>query len=270
MLVILSLLLFVHHAISLTVKYEPDLIAMELVTATDTEQNASFDCWINAVMSLELETLTLPYADNMQLSYGTNFCSVLAKNQQKALAIELTKCHLEGSGRSRLPDVCFINGVSNGLNGIGIQQCLSNLSQEGFIVYTQFFMHTEEACSKLTNELSIMRKNQSILRFEESARMIDEKIQESITLQETIIHGMIEQSEYMSQQQDASKQAKDELNHMIQGVLSQNEIIDEQKQILVSVNEVSSILRRCDNLVVFQSIRLISVVLVDLPPKRYQ
>ena len=46
-------------------------------------------------MSLELDKLTLPYAYNTQLSYGANFCSVLAKNQQRALAIELTKCHIK-------------------------------------------------------------------------------------------------------------------------------------------------------------------------------
>ena len=127
-------------------------------------------------MSLELDKLsTLPYAYNTQLSYGANFCSVLAKNQQKALAIELTKCHIKGSRRSMLPEVCFPDGISNGLNKNEIKECLSALSEEGFIIYTQFFIHTEQACTKLTTELLIHRKNEAITRFEESARMIVRK-----------------------------------------------------------------------------------------------
>lgn len=222
-------------------KYEPDLIAIDILGATDFEQNLPFDCWVGAVMSLELDKLTLPYAYNTQLSYGANFCSVLAKNQQKALAIELTKCHIKGSRRSMLPEVCFADGISNGLNKNEIKECLSALSEEGFIIYSQFFIHTEQACTKLTTELLIHRKNDAITRFEESARMIDEKMQQSILFQESIIHSMIQQNDDLSQQHEVLIHAREEMNQMMQGILSQNALIDEQKHILLSVNKVSSI-----------------------------
>lgn len=219
-------------------KYEPDLIAIDILGATDFEQNLPFDCWVGAVMSLELDKLTLPYAYNTQLSYGANFCSVLAKNQQKALAIELTKCHIKGSRRSMLPEVCFADGISNGLNKNEIKECLSALSEEGFIIYSQFFIHTEQACTKLTTELLIHRKNDAITRFEESARMIDEKMQQSILFQESIIHSMIQQNDDLSQQHEVLIHAREEMNQMMQGILSQNALIDEQKHILLSVNKV--------------------------------
>ncbi len=222
--------------------YDADLIAVEIISAADFEQNASFDCWLGAVKSLELDTPSLPYVNNALLTtHGANFCSVLAKNQQKALAIELTKCHIQESGRSIFPEVCFAGGVSNGLNDIGIKRCLSALSEEGFIIYSQFYIYTEEACSKLTNELLIYRKNDAISRFEQSARMIDEKIQQSIFLQEKIIKRMTEQNEYILQQHEVSIQAREEMDNMMERVSSQRKLIEDQKNILKSVNEVSAI-----------------------------
>jgi len=224
----------------MSAKYQPDLIAIEILDATNSDQNVPFDCWIGAVESLELDTLTLPYVYDTNLSYGTNFCSLLAKNQQKALGIELTKCHMEDSGRSLLPKVCFTNGVSNGLNESGLKECLSTISEEAFIIYSQFFLHIEEACTKLTQLLIIHRKNEAITRFEESSKMLDEKIQQSILLQDTIIHSMTVQNEYLAQQHEDTAKAREEISHMIQSMVSQNVLLGEQKDILLSMNNVSS------------------------------
>ena len=71
--------------------------------------------------------------------------------------------------------------------------------------------------------------------------MIDEKMQQSILFQESIIHSMIQQNDDLSQQHEVSIHAREEMNQMMQGILSQNALIDEQKHILLSVNKVSSI-----------------------------
>jgi hypothetical protein len=65
-------------------------------------------------------------------------------NRKQAMALGLPKCHLLGSGLSYLiPDMCQGDGVSVGNNGIGMQACLSNLEQTPFLIYSQFFTHTE-------------------------------------------------------------------------------------------------------------------------------
>jgi len=220
------------------VDHQPDLIAMELIRATDMQQNASFDCWIDAVKNLESNSMSLP-AHNTQLSAGTKVCSVLAKNQQKAFALELTKCHLKDSRRSPIPDTCLVDGIASGINERGIRQCLSDLSQEGFIVYSQFFLFTEQTCTKLTGELLIHRKNEAVNRFEESARMINDKIQETLQIQEDIIHGMSEQNEYLSQQREVSMNVQAEMGQVMKGMMSQREFFNEHQHAVSAVKEVS-------------------------------
>ena len=54
---------------------------------------------------------------------------------------------------------------------------------------------------------------------------------------------MIQQNDDLSQQHEVSIHAREEMNQMMQGILSQNALIDEQQHILLSVNKVSSIQR---------------------------
>ena len=145
---IVSLLFFtcIYIVLGEEMNYKPDIIIMELIKATDVHQNASFNCWLDAVKSLELDSSTLPNPNmfNVDLTLGQSFCSVLGKNQQKALALGLTKCHMQESGRSSIPSICMDDGCSSNLNEVAIRRCISDLSQEGFITYTQFFVFTEQ------------------------------------------------------------------------------------------------------------------------------
>ena len=208
-----------------------DFIAVEIVKANKgTHQVGSLDCWIQSIERLQhihkhglekknsfLFTSTNPSDRNtksVQPIYGVDFCSNLTRNEEKLFALHLSHCHLQESHRKKLPETCLalIEQEDHDLTKTKqkafveqnrqmphsferqIQYCLSDLSQEAFVVYSQFKLYTEQACIKLTNELMILRKKQVMEQFHETMSTMEQRVQHLLLLQDSLQKEIIAQS----------------------------------------------------------------------------
>ncbi|GFH61455.1 hypothetical protein CTEN210_17931 [Chaetoceros tenuissimus] len=209
-----------------------DFIAVEIVKANkDTHQVGSLDCWIESIERLQrihkhglekknsfLFTSTNPSDRNTKSSpqpiYGADFCSNLTRNEEKMFALHLSHCHLQESHRKKLPETCitlieqenhemaktkqksFVEQNRQMPHSFErqIQYCLSDLSQEAFVVYSQFKLYTEQACIKLTDELMILRKKQVMEQFHETMSTMEQRVQHLLLLQDTLQKEIIAQS----------------------------------------------------------------------------
>lgn len=209
-----------------------DFIAVEIVKANKyNHQVGSLDCWIKSIETLQhihkhglekknsfLFTSTNPSDRNTKSSpqpiYGADFCSNLNRNEEKLFALHLSHCHLQESHRKKLPETCiavieqenhdmaktqqkaFVEQNRQMPHSFErqIQYCLSELSQEAFVVYSQFKLYTEQACIKLTNELMILRKKQVMEQFHETMSTMEQRVQQVLLLQDTLQKEIIEQS----------------------------------------------------------------------------
>jgi len=106
-------------------------------------------------------------------------------------------------------------------------------------VYSQFFLLTEQACIKLTSELLIQRKNEAIYRFQETARMMEEKMQQTLVEQDGILVGMDEQNDYLYHQREAALDFKVEIDRARQKMVSWNEFVEEQGDAISTIIQVS-------------------------------
>jgi hypothetical protein len=223
---------------------EAYLTVQDMHDVSQAENDVSTDCWINIVQALNASpstkqllapSSTRPHES--QFSAGANFCSSMDLNRKQAMALGLTKCHLLGSGLSYLiPDMCQGDGVSVGNDGIGMQACLSNLEQTPFLIYSQFFTHTEMMCIKLTEDLRIHRKNHVLDRFEETARVMDSRMQ-----QMDGVLGRYEESALMLDRIKASADMMDEkiesmrqIENVTQLLRDQIDTVDERIESMIS------------------------------------
>ncbi len=154
---------------------ESFMIAREMSNSVDIREEIPTECWVKIVDDLGHPSKSVSRPD---FSNGGSFCSSLNSHQKQSFAFGLTRCHLQQSGKSSLiPDICKANDISQGTNQGSIIGCLSGLSEPAFIIYSQFFTHTEVMCMKLTEDLRIHLKNDALDRFEESAKIIGAKFE---------------------------------------------------------------------------------------------
>ena len=213
------------------------LTVQDMHATGQIENKVSTDCWENIVQVINTSTKELAGSHETQFSAGANFCSSMDLNRKQAMALGLTKCHLLGSGLSYLiPDVCQGDGVSVGDDGIGMQSCLSNLDQTPFLIYSQFFTHTETMCIKLTEDLRIHRKNHVLDRFEETARVMDSRMQ-----QMDVVLGKYEESTLMLDRIEASAEMMDkkiesmrEIENVTKLLTDQIDTVDERIESIIS------------------------------------
>ena len=130
------------------VAYQEDVVVRDLIASSKENrvQTVHHECWIEAVA----------FRSNKHTVSGAKFCSDLSEYEHKSLALALTKCHLEGSGRETIN--CLISEGT----------CLQTLSKEAFNVYTQFLLSTKQICATLTMELQINK-------FEERAMILEQR-----------------------------------------------------------------------------------------------
>eukprot|EP00557_Chaetoceros_sp_GSL56_P001532 CAMPEP_0176501084 /NCGR_PEP_ID=MMETSP0200_2-20121128/13959_1 /TAXON_ID=947934 /ORGANISM="Chaetoceros sp., Strain GSL56" /LENGTH=630 /DNA_ID=CAMNT_0017899921 /DNA_START=242 /DNA_END=2134 /DNA_ORIENTATION=- len=247
---------------------------MDIIKVTDQDTNASFNCWISAVESILLDgmmepitscTAKCPYSSCSHqqedehhhqsrhiISPGTNFCSTLTNIQKKVLALQLTKCYLEESNRFvSLPESCQMENLLQGNNrntststsskstrsNAKIRQCLFDLSNEGFLIYTQFYLHTDLACTKLTGELVIHRNLEVVTKFQETALMMEQRVRKALILQQGIILDMVEQKELLERQSGIIQNMEMNIDVARQNMISYNSFVEEQEQAIVSLME---------------------------------
>jgi hypothetical protein len=253
-----------------------DRIAMDLIKVTDQDQNASFDCWISAVESLLLDERTEPMTSpnhgsdssysscchQQQSSHtispaGTSFCSALSNPQKKVLALQLTQCYLEESNRVIfLPESCRIENIlldddnngsrrtrtstsSKSKKNTNIRSCLFDLSSEAFLVYTQFYLLADLACTKLTSELVIRRKLEAVAKFQETALMMEEQVERVFVLQQGIIMDMKEQKDLLERKRVIIQSMNMDIDVARQNMISFKSFVEEQETSMLLLKEVS-------------------------------
>lgn len=123
-----------------------------------------------------------PARQSANLSFSpsaANFCSSLDVVQKQAMALGLTKCHFYSSGLAfHIPNECTADQVSTGRDKHAIQSCLTELDKTAFLVYSQFFTHTEMMCIKLTEDVRMYRKEEVLDRYEKKFQWMDEKLEQ--------------------------------------------------------------------------------------------
>jgi len=116
--------------------------------------------------------------NNLVFTPSANFCSSLNVVQKQAMALGLTKCHFYSSGLAfQIPETCTFENVSSGRDPHAIQSCLTNLDKTAFLVYSQFFTHTEMMCIKLTEDVRLYRKEEVLDRYEKKFLWMDERLE---------------------------------------------------------------------------------------------
>lgn len=116
--------------------------------------------------------------NNLVFTPSANFCSSLNVVQKQAMAVGLTKCHFYSSGLAfQIPETCTFENVSSGRDPHAIQSCLTNLDKTAFLVYSQFFTHTEMMCIKVTEDVRMYRKEEVLDRYEKKFLWMDERLE---------------------------------------------------------------------------------------------
>lgn len=160
-------------------------VVQEMTAARRMQHQVSGDCWMNIVGNIythdaESTSNSIQIFQN-QFSPGATFCSIIDQDitRKQAMALGLTQCHFFGSSREEVfAESCFTNGALTGTDQKDLQQCLANLDQTTFLIYSQFFTHTELMCLKLTEDLRMHTKNHVLERFEETTHAMDLKMKE--------------------------------------------------------------------------------------------
>lgn len=96
-------------------------------------------CWLQAIQSLDISNDDV----ETESSLGRSLCAQMTPNDQKRLALEMTKCHLADLGRESVTAPCSDLG------------CLRQLTDHGLQAYTHFVTHVYAVCSRLTLDLAV-------------------------------------------------------------------------------------------------------------------
>lgn len=160
-------------------------VVQEMTAARRMQHQVSGDCWMNIVGNIyahntESASNSIQIFQN-QFSPGAAFCSIIDQDitRKQAMALGLTQCHFFGSSREEVfSESCFTNGALTGTDQKDLQQCLAKLDQTTFLIYSQFFTHSELMCLKLTEDLRMHTKNHVLERFEETTHAMGLKMKE--------------------------------------------------------------------------------------------
>lgn len=179
-------------------------------------------CWKTATrILLELTTSTLSSSASSSSS-PEYLCQDMTEHQQKFLALEIAKCHLQDMGlelyqtpknedgshrtddyvREHCMDhISMITGSTrNGGKNDGVDDdnlmwdaalvlgCLKFLSAAGIDAYTHYVSHVQMLCARLTNEVVITQQQESHHRLRNQFR---EMSQQSLAQMDTLQRGMV-------------------------------------------------------------------------------
>lgn len=152
-------------------------------------KDASFDCWVDALNSLETQTFsndeTLQYYEQLNMSPGGNFCALLKSGYGSldALAFLLTKCEYEKFSEP-LPEQCTLNVRGRRSMNIDaeLRDCMQSLPNETWLgvwtAFTQYKLSSYNICMKLTDELMLRRQKEAALHLERTMVGMEGKIDE--------------------------------------------------------------------------------------------
>ncbi len=241
-----------HKEASLLKQYE--IISSEIVESSDGKyhQNASPQCWKDVISSLKASSRhVMSYDSDHAISPATHFCAGLSQLQRETMAIGLTACHVNRSTQF-IPDSCLTSEVASGMNETAVKSCLSNLRESNdYMVYTQFFLYTEQACSNLTMELSIREKNEAVRKLTQNAMEMKEfqsGLAEFQFKQENAMENILKVAEVNQEHQNEimtkmTKQGDESLALLQENKMAmldlQKSTLSKQEKIVLEMKEVS-------------------------------
>lgn len=124
-------------------------------------------CWMDAIKILQPQSLK-------QVDKGSNMCEHMDPTHQKALAFELSRCHLADLGRKMTETVtgkiddpdrdCTATYDDDGIFP-NLSHCLNALTEAGTQAYTTFFANIVAYCNHLTTHLAIAFQQQTALEL---------------------------------------------------------------------------------------------------------
>jgi hypothetical protein len=149
-----------------------------------------------------------------------------------------------------MPESCQIENISSGgttssstsnrRSTTTLRQCLFDLTSEGFLVYTQFYLHTDLACTKLTSELLIHRKLEAAAKFQETALRMEQQVRRVFVLQQGIIMDMKEQKDLLQGQRVIIQSMEMDIDVARENMISLSQsFVEEQEKAILSLKEVS-------------------------------
>ncbi len=168
----------------------------------DVAKDASFDCWMDALNTLETNTFpsddTSSFHEQLGLSPGGNFCALLRSGYGSldALAFLLTKCEYEKFSEP-LPKQCTLSegsGFSVDSNG-KLRECMLSLPNDTWLgvwtAFTQYKLSSYNICLKLTDELMLHRQREAALHLERTMVDMEGKIDNVLLKADMQIEGTI-------------------------------------------------------------------------------
>jgi hypothetical protein len=163
-------------------------------------------------------------------------CSVMPEAQQKALALEIARCHLQDLGIPLIKDRAMLHQCSEGqqqkhqqdspfddTNNTVLQKCLKSLTAEGINAYTHYISYVQQLCTRLTAEHMVHHvtsryqavSQQSLDHMETLSSMWSEKHAEQMnSLSE--IPAMIKDQLTMELKEQLRETVKEQLSEQLQ------------------------------------------------------
>ncbi|CAJ1958558.1 unnamed protein product [Cylindrotheca closterium] len=177
------------HAASLESNVVPSSQGAHSLTFQSDESShlllppSSPDCWLETFEELYPQDLRRGnhhhhhHAGQPPLDFST--CVQMDTHHQQALALRLTKCHLESVGRSLETTTTTEDGMNaceDLLRPSGIKDCLSNLSTTAVTIYAIFFKDLHYVCTRLLQESVTNRYYQTAQDLEQVSKLAEDRL----------------------------------------------------------------------------------------------
>ncbi|KAL3944836.1 MAG: hypothetical protein SGBAC_001101 [Bacillariaceae sp.] len=177
---------------------------------------SSPDCWLETLQELYPNDFG---GSGQQQPLDLSTCFQLDTHHQQALALRLTKCHLETMGR---PLVTTTEDTRNACDDLhhpsGIKDCLLSLSETAGTTYTLFFKDLHYVCTRLLQESVTNRYYQTTQDLEQVSKLAEARLQ-------NILHQQEESSIFWKQKEERMAEWFHE-----QSQSSANQVLELQEQ----------------------------------------
>ncbi|KAL3827656.1 hypothetical protein ACHAXA_000529 [Cyclostephanos tholiformis] len=194
---------FGNHAIDSITAHVMNEIRNNQASARSAFASSSPECWmasINAVNQLSIGTDPSDggdYQNHLTTSLGSSFCASMTVAQHDILALELTNCQLmranlpfyDSNVIREGPDQMEVEGCLVGTGGLSpydASSCFRLMSPYSFNLYNTFLFHTKELCSTLSEERTMMRKEEVTLQLLRASSAVSRQMEEAaLAIEET-------------------------------------------------------------------------------------
>ncbi|MGK3735219.1 MAG: hypothetical protein ACI90V_002059 [Bacillariaceae sp.] len=181
---------------------------------------ASPDCWLEAIEALKKRSNSVFFDGGEDIMDGEDgskvvndmTCSSMTSEDQKFLALELSRCHLLDLGRplfqfkdederntcSQTMRDCSKNDGSQQANNIATN-CLIHLTDPGVSTYTHFFSYVNQLCTRLLSETIFGMYYQTSNQLARSSKIAESKMQILIEQQDVLLDRWNEREKHVQE-----------------------------------------------------------------------